>query len=672
VTLFVAPEGSDDNPGTQQQPFASLQRARDAIRDLKLRQGLSTGGVTVYVRGGCYRVEQTLEMNQDDSGTSEAPVIYRAFPQESPIFTGGVRLDGFQPLSDAAVRNRLDEHARGKVMQVDLRDCGVTDLGSITVRGYGRAAYPTSPWVDLYVDGRPMQLARWPNEGTLAVGTVHRGRFHGEDQRSAGEFEYAEERPNRWARSDDIWMFGAWGHLWAGRYVQVTNLDTNARRVTTRQPSTYGFRAGQPYYFLNVLEELDRPGEWYLDRRTGVLYVYPPRDLSEATVEFPLLQSPFVTMKDVGHVTLRGLTFELGRAEGMVIEGGANNLVAGCTFRRLGTNGVIIRGGTGHGLLGCNLQTLGAGGVRVAGGDRKTLTPGNHFVENCHIHDFSRVDRVYAPAVHVDGVGQRIAHNLFHDSPHHAMRVEGYEHKIEFNEIHSVVYEFDDQAGIDIYGNPAYRGLVIRHNFWHHIGSGHNVAGQAGIRLDDFISAVLVYGNVFYRCSGGRFGGVQIHGGKDNIVDNNLFVQCKYAISFSPWGQARWLERLQSDGTKAVTAQGGVDLSRSPHRERYPDLADMTENADRNFIWRNLIVDCGQFTVRDRGVNAMMDNHVFVQDPGFEDPENRDFTLPDDSPVFDRFGFRPIPFREIGLYPDEYRRSWPAEHRITPHYVREY
>jgi hypothetical protein len=307
----------------------------------------------------------------------------------------------------------------------------------------------------------------------------------------------------------------------------------------------------------------------------------------------------------------------------------------------------------------------------VAGGDRKTLKPGQHFVENCHISDFSRVDRVYAPAVHVDGVGQRIAHNLFHDSPHHGMRVEGYEHTIEFNEIHSVVYEFDDQAGIDIYGNPAYRGLVLRHNFWHHIGSGYDVAGQAGIRLDDFISDVLIYGNVFFRCAGGKFGGVQIHGGKDNIVDNNLFIDCKYAVSFSPWGQARWLDRLAADGTQGAIRQGGVDITQPPHSERYPDLARMTENADRNFLWRNATVDCGEFTARDRGVNERMDNHAFQGDVGFADAARRDFDLPEDSPVHTRFGFRPIPFREIGLYQDEYRASWPVRHEVTPRYVRE-
>ena len=671
VTFHVAPDGRDDAAGTAENPFASLFRARDAIRQLKAKRSLPAGGVAVLVHGGLYRVQKTFDLTADDGGTPAAPIVYRAAPGETPVFSGGVRLSGFQPVSDPAVRDRFDPAIRERVVQVELKKSGVTDFGALTLRGYGKADYPTNPWVDVYLDGEALPLARWPNSGSLAIGKVHQGRTQEGGRGKPGEFEYDGDRPKRWVRTEDVWMFGAWEHLWAGSYLKVARLDPEARRVTTAQGSSYGFRPGNPFCFLNVLEELDQPGEWYLDRASGLLYLLPPKDLSQARVDFPLLSAPFVAAQEVRHVILRGLIFEAGRTEGAVISGGEQVLLAGCTFRQLGGNGVVLRGGVGHGVLGCDIRAVGAGGVRVAGGDRKTLTPGKHFVENCHISDFSRVDRVYAPAVHVDGVGQRITHNLFHDSPHHGMRVEGYEHTIEFNEVHSVVYEFDDQAGIDIYGNPAYRGLVIRHNFWHHIGSGYNVAGQAGIRLDDFISDVLICGNVFYRCAGGHFGGVQIHGGKDNIVDNNLFIDCKSAISFSPWGQARWLARLAADGTKSAVSRGGVDITQSPHSERYPDLARMKENADRNFLWRNVAVDCGEFTARDRGVNERMDNHAFRGEAGFADPAGRDFTLSDASPVYARFPFRRIPFREIGLYQDEYRATWPVRHEVTQRYMRE-
>ena len=555
-------------------------------------------------------------------------------------------------------------------MQCELKQLGITDWGKIGQRGYGYSGYPTNPWTDLYVAGQPMQLARWPNDSWLKIGDVIQGDINSENSSQPGQFTYEGERPRTWQSLDDVWMFGAWGHLWEGTGVQVAAIDLDRHLISTKQRATYGFRSGYPYYFFNVLEELDQPGEWYLDRTQGVVYLFPPGSASDLQADFPVLSQEMVIMRDVDHVILERLTFELGRAEGVVIEGGSGVLLAGCTLRRFGTNGVIVRGGTEHGVLGCDIHTVGAGGIRMAGGDPESLTAGGHFVENCHIHDFSRIDRVYAPAVHLDGVGNRLSHNLIHESPHHALRIEGFEHTIELNEIHSVVYEYDDQAGIDIFGNPTYRGIVIRNNFFHHIGSGYDVAGQAGVRLDDFISSVLIYGNVFYRSAGGRFGGVQIHGGKDNIADNNLFVDCQAAFSFSPWGATRW-QRSVREFLSRATARGVPDISRPPLSERYPDLASMNEHADRNFLWRNLVVDCGDFRRNDRGVNQLVDNHVVADDPGFADPERCDFTLGPDSPVYARFPFRPIPFEEIGLYKDQYRATWPVHSEVTSHYVQQ-
>ncbi|GAB6164405.1 hypothetical protein JCM19992_04050 [Thermostilla marina] len=668
LVLHVAPSGDDAAPGTVDAPLASLAGARDRIRAIRREKGLPSGGITVLIHGGTYSMRATTEFTAEDAGTAESPIVYRAAPGETPIFSGGVQLVDFSRVDDPALLARLPESARGHVYQCDLRKHGVTDFGAITVRGYGHAGYPVSPWVDLYVNRRAMQIARWPNDDFVTIGKVEQGAFQSVDARKPGIFHYDGDRPNRWRPADDVWMFGYWGHLWAGSTVRIAALDTENRRITTSQGTGYGFREGYPYYYFNLFEEIDSPGEWYLDRKTGMLYVYPPKDARGAIVQFPVLDKPFVSMTDVSHVAVLGLTFELNRTDAFVISGGRNVLLGGCTLRQLGGNGVVVRGGTGHLVMGCDILTVGAGGLRVAGGDPKTLTPGGHVVENCHVFDFSRVDRVYAPAVHLDGVGNRISHNLFHESPHHAMRVEGYEHTIEFNEVHSVVWESDDQAGIDIYGNAAYRGNVIRYNFWHHIGSGRNVAGQAGIRLDDFISGTLMYGNVFYRAADGRFGGIQIHGGKDNIADNNLFVDCRAAFSFSPWGEARWKRSLKERGGPTGTVWAGIDVSKPPHAERWPELLHLEENADRNFLARNVAVNCGRFALRERGVNEIYDAFLFGDEITFAGKDEFDFTLPPDSPIYDRLGFRPIPFDEIGLYASPLRASWPVEHRVSPNY----
>ena len=76
--LYVAPDGSDGNPGTRAKPFATLEGARDAIRALKKAGGLPEGGATVVIRGGVYERKNTFALTRADSGTPDAPVVYRA------------------------------------------------------------------------------------------------------------------------------------------------------------------------------------------------------------------------------------------------------------------------------------------------------------------------------------------------------------------------------------------------------------------------------------------------------------------------------------------------------------------------------------------------------------------------------------------------------------------
>ncbi len=226
-------------------------------------------------------------------------------------------------------------------------------------------------------------------------------------------------------------------------------------------------------------------------------------------------------------------------------------------------------------------------------------------------------------------------------------------HLIEFNEVYNVVRETDDQGGLDMFFNPGYRGVVVRHNFWHDIGS-ENGLGQAGVRLDDAICEVLIYGNVFYRCSRHGFGGVQIHGGKENIVENNLFVDCLYAISFSGWGPDRWKQVMEGDAIR-VKLHEDVDITQPPYSTRYPLLAHLLENEGVNSVWSNVVYNCGGFLTRDRGIQDLMDNYVTAQDPGLVNAEKLDFALKPDSPLARGGAFRPIPFGEIGLYEDGLR-----------------
>ena len=465
-------------------------------------------------------------MTAEDSGTAQSPVVYQAKPGETPVFSGGVQVAGWRPISDAGLRQKLDPAARGRVLEADLKALGVKDFGDAT---------DLRRRPELYCGGTPQTLARWPKEGYVKTGEV---------LRQGSSFNYSEDRFGAWQDEPDVRLHGYWYWDWDDQHLKVTKIDAGTKILAIAPRPSYGIRKGQRYYALNVFRELSRPGEWYLDRRTGMIYWIAPEGIEpvKAATTFSVCSEPFVVLENVAHVILLGLAFQDGRGDGIHVRGGSDCLIAGCTLRRLGGDAVVVSGGQRHGIFGCAMQTLGCGGAKVGGGNAKTLSPGGHFVENCTVSDISRYKRTYTPAVLLDqgGCGNRIAHCLFERMPSSAMRIEGNDHLIELNLVRHVDEESDDQGGLDMWGNPLYRGVVIRWNRWSDIRGGTQ-CGAAGVRLDDMISGVAIYGNIFERCGDALFGGIQVHGGKENLIDGNLFLDCPAGISFSRWGQQRWL-----------------------------------------------------------------------------------------------------------------------------------
>jgi hypothetical protein len=711
--VFVSTTGSDQTPGTRSKPFATLEAARDAIRRLKQRDGLPKGGVTVWIRGGDHVRESGFELTAQDSGTPEAPIVYRAYKNEPVRLLGGRVIKGFNPVSDPAVLSRLRESARGHVLEADWRAQGITNLGELKSRGFGRATTPAH--LELFFNGRPMTLARWPNEGEWEkVAGFPESAGKGDDHGGKigdwpGGFFYGGDRPRSWKDTTDLWVHGYWAWDWANSYERVAALDLEARLIKTAPPhGLYGFRKGQRFYFLNVLEELDQPGEWFLDRKAGKLYFWPPgavepsasvKPLHRYTVTsaesagrfndltfqrfneitISLLDQPLLSLTDVSHVTFRGLTLEAARGNAVVIKGGASNRIAGCAIRNIGNYGVTIEGGRGHGVIGCDIFDTGDGGVSLSGGDRQTLTPGGHFVENCHFQRQGRWSKCYVPAVLMSGVGQRVSHCLIHDHPHCAILFTGNDHLIEFNDIHHIALETGDVGAIYTGRDWTFRGNRIRHNFIHETGGVG--MGSMGVYLDDCVSGTEVFGNVFYKVRWAMFLG----GGRDHRVENNLFVECDPAVRMDGRGLDKspvWRGMVNDFMRKQLAA---VPLAL--YRDRYPAMKTLDryygppsgpviEGAafsgvppEGNVVARNVCV--GKWL--EVGWHAKPEwlrleaNHVGAE-AGLVDPAKRDFRLRRDSPVW-KLGFQPIPVERIGLREDEFRRELGrrAPHRTKSH-----
>ena len=649
LILHVAPSGSDSGDGTATRPFATLERARDEIRSRRKDGALPKGGVEVRVHGGAYPVSQTFSLVEGDSGTETAPVIFQAVPGERPVFCGGARLSGWRRLSDADGYPQLGSEVRTKVWVADLRACSLTNLIPLKLGGFASGnGFRTHPAHELFFNGQAMTLARGPNEGFLRIKDVAvKDGTKGYDRQGSktGKFFVESDRLRRWTSEPDLLLYGYWFWDWADSYERVEAIDAEQGLITLAKPwHTYGFSIGAPFYAVNALSELDQAGEWYLDRKGLKALLIPPSDPRAATVELSIFAAPMLTMENVSWVEFRGLTWELGSADAIRVRGGARCLFAGCVVRHFAGNGAEIRGGQQHGLRSCDIYSMGRGGTLISGGNRKTLTPGGHFVENCDIYDLSRIDHTYTPAVILDGVSNRVAHCRLHDIRSSAMRVEGNDHLVEYNEIFNVVTESDDQGGVDMFGNPTYRGNVYRYNYFHHIGNWRATGeqpkcGQAGIRLDDAICGTRIYANVFERCSAGQlgFGGVQIHGGKDNVVENNLFIHCAAMVSCSPWDEKRWQSQV-------ANAFDSSEVDRALYLQRYPELAELSENANRNHIQRNLGWRCGE-VFRRAPKNLDARDNVLLQD--------QEFTWNPNAFQLERPGFDRIPFEEIGLYRDE-------------------
>ncbi|MEX1049489.1 MAG: right-handed parallel beta-helix repeat-containing protein [Akkermansiaceae bacterium] len=657
--IYVSPDGDDAWSGALPDPddaktdgpVATLGRARDLVRK-RVREAQAEGAIHVFLRGGNYWLEKPVAMGREDSGTAKNPVIWSGFPRETARISGGRPVGPFKPVADPEILRRLPAEARPHVLQANLHDAGISDFGEVA-QDRKRA--------ELFFRGAPMTLARWPDADFAKIKDLpYTEEFtsHGIKGDRRGKFFYEGDRPQRWLEESDGWLSGYWFWDWADERQKILKIDPASGTLELQPPHHgYGFRKGQRYYAFNLLAELDSPGEWYLDRGTGTIYFWPPGPVDN-NVTFSVLPELF-SLRDVSHLTIRGLLMENTRGTAVTVSGGEHVLITGCRIRNTGGYGVAVSG-VRSGVRACEIYQTGEGGISLSGGDRKTLSPGGLFAENNHIHGYARLVRTYRPAVAVGGVGNRISQNHIHDAPHNAIQLSGNDHVIEFNDIHHVCKETGDVGAFYMGRDWTMRGNLIRHNFFHEI-SGPGLHGAMAVYLDDAASGTTVSGNIFYKASRAVF----IGGGRDNTVENNVFVECEPSVHLDARGLGWMHNHVAPDGVMTQRLKE-LPYQSSPWSDRYPELAKILEEnpaAPRgNKVLRNISFGGRWKHVESKAEPGIVfaDNLVDT-DPHFVDAPNGNFALRGDSPAW-ALGFKPIPAGKIGVVEDDARR-WipPAE-----------
>lgn len=589
ASFTVAPSGNDAADGTPAHPFATPSRARQAAREA-LRRGETA---EVILRAGTYEMAEPLHFGPEDSGTAGRQAVWRAAAGEEVRLSGGQNLQAWKTVADPAVLARLDGSVRTRVLEISLRDLGITDYGEMG-GGFGKAG---STGLEIFVDDLPTRPARYPNQGFIKITEVLGPTpvdIRGTKGTAEGIFRIADPRAAKWTGEKDGRALGYWFWDWAEEHQKIASIDPGQLAITLEKPwHSTGYRKDQYFYAYNLLCELDQPGEWYLDRENGMLYLLPPVENPKRILA--TLRSSILHLEGASDISFQGLILEGARGHAVVAGNCGQVEIKDCILRNCGKWAVQVNAGKAVAIRSCEIYGTGEGGVSLQGGDRRALSPSNHVVENCRIHDYARWSRTYQPGIRLEGTGSRAAHNLIYNAPHQAIGLAGNDHRIEFNEIYQVCQESNDAGAIYAWNDWAGRGNQIHHNYLHDI-AGQNEKGAHGVYLDDGFSSASITGNIFKSVSGA----ILLGGGRDITVANNLFINCSRSIQIDARGlgwRAYGFKELK-DKLEQWPYQS------PPWSERYPELVRLLEEdpmAPKGVVVkRNILVRSGPLDIEEK------------------------------------------------------------------------
>jgi parallel beta-helix repeat protein len=626
-------------------PFATLARARDALRSMQAGKPLHQP-VTVYVRGGVYTLSAPLVFLPEDSGTAKNPITYAAYPGEKVVLSGGRTITGWKKAAESGEENR-------------------PELWTTEVPGVKEGEWY---FHQLFVGGQRRQRARSPNtgfyhaDGQFLAGNPTRFKFHPGDIHAA------------WVEQGNVEVVGL--EKWAEFRMPVKAVDpaTNSATLSTHRQD-FGDDMDARYWVENAADALDAPGEWFLDRRTGTLsyLALPGEDVGRAQFVAPFLpqlirlEGKEETSEFVHDIVLRGLTFAhtdwslpprgyvgtqaaYNIPAAVELSGARHCRVEQCTFVHVGQYALAVRRGSRDDqVVGNEMTDLGAGGVKV--GDPRIpsgeaqATSGIVVSEN-YIHN---IGIVYPAAVGVwigQSGGNTVAHNEISDTYYTAISLgwtwgygptAAHDNRIEFNNLYNIGRGMlGDMACI--YSLGIQPGTVERNNLCHDVT--RYAYGGWGIYTDEGSSQIVIENNIVYRTQDAGF---YQNYGRENIVRNNIFAL----------GQEAQLQRRRQEAHLSFTFEHNIVYWNQGKLfqdiwKKGPLFYDDQLHLDYNLYWQASgqpiqFVKESLAEWQKRG----QDVHSLVADPLFVDPEHGDFTLKPGSPAA-KIGFQPIDMSQMG------------------------
>jgi len=667
LTWYVSMDGNDAWSGTldapnaaaSDGPFATLPRAVEALRELKQAQGGALEQpVTVLVREGTHFLAAPLVLGPGDSGSAACPVTFAAYPGERAVVSGGRPIKGWR---------KADEHLWAAELEAGSLFRTLRVGADWAVQARHPDFDPEHPRTGGWLFAQPFSETEGEESKAAAA----------QPPRIHDHLVVAREDFPQWAdwEGADLHIFPAWG--WVNTIVEIQGAD--ADQATIRVDCPQDIRPGNRFYVAGVREALDSPGEWHLDRTTGTLLYWPIYPaFPKVEVVAPALDRLVELRGDaegerfVEHVRLHGLTFmdstySLGQTyqpsdAAVWLAGARHCVIEDCTFTRLGGYALRLSDrSSANAIVRNDVRDVGQGGVILVG-DAATQARDNLIAANT-MQDLGRIYAHVAAVYVTTGSGNVVAHNRIHRVPRYGISLktynaESYSHNntVEYNEIIDSNLETNDTGAIETLGRDRKNtGNIIRFNLIRNVvGLKTSPEGAIlspyftwGIYLDDYSSGTTVYGNIV---DGTVIGGFCIHGGKDNRVENNIFLNAsEQQLRLQPRD-----DFMQGNvfARNIVAYHAAESVLWYAYAQTW--RPDRLAECDHNLYWcyGDLDVATTERAVTPEGPFAAwqekgLDTHSVVADPRFTSNDLAHFGLQDDSPAF-ALGFKPIPEELIG------------------------